>query len=181
MSHEQFEEVLPLYAVGALERLERQALEAHLLTGCAPCHAALKQYHAVAGMLPYGLTPTVAPPTLKARVLAALVPGSSPDVPKVTQKPHAVSGMRATRLAWPSLAWTASPAFALILVLFWPEQGCTRSLCGHGSRPRSSNASASKPRYRRKRLVSPSSSGRSLNRSKCWPACEKNSAVESAT
>lgn len=123
MSHEQFEEVLPLYAVGALERLERQALEAHLLTGCAPCHAALKQYHAVAGMLPYGLPPTVAPPTLKARVLAALVPGSSPDVPKATQKPHAVSGMRATRHAWPSLAWTASPAFALILVLLLAGTG----------------------------------------------------------
>ena len=43
MAHEQFEEAVPLYAMGALESPERLALEAHLLTGCKVCRMALKQ------------------------------------------------------------------------------------------------------------------------------------------
>jgi hypothetical protein len=35
MTHEELEESVPLYAAGALDRIERQALEAHLLSGCA--------------------------------------------------------------------------------------------------------------------------------------------------
>ncbi|MBH0180457.1 MAG: hypothetical protein HP490_01935 [Nitrospira sp.] len=34
MTHEELEDAVPLYAVGALERTERQVLEAHLLSGC---------------------------------------------------------------------------------------------------------------------------------------------------
>lgn len=48
MTHEELEEAVPLYAIGALERSERQAIEAHLLSGCAACHAALKDYQTVA-------------------------------------------------------------------------------------------------------------------------------------
>ena len=57
MTHEELEEAVPLYAIGALERSERQAIEAHLLSGCAACHAALKDYQTVASLLPFGLTP----------------------------------------------------------------------------------------------------------------------------
>ena len=39
MTHEELEEAVPLYAIGALERSARQAIEAHLLSGCAACHA----------------------------------------------------------------------------------------------------------------------------------------------
>ena len=55
MAHEQFEEAVPLYAIGALESQERLALEAHLLTGCTVCRLALKEYQEVAALLPYGL------------------------------------------------------------------------------------------------------------------------------
>ncbi|MBI5854336.1 MAG: anti-sigma factor [Nitrospirae bacterium] len=72
MSHEQFEESVPLYAVGALEKAERQVLEVHLLSGCTACHAALKSYSAVAGLLPYGLPPHAAPAELKGRIMEAL-------------------------------------------------------------------------------------------------------------
>ena len=44
MTHEELEESVPLYAAGALDRTERQTLEAHLLSGCASCHSALKDY-----------------------------------------------------------------------------------------------------------------------------------------
>ncbi|TKB81730.1 MAG: hypothetical protein E8D45_01665 [Nitrospira sp.] len=71
MAHEQFEESVPLYAVGALEKAERQVLEVHLLSGCTACHAALKSYSAVAGLLPYGLPPHLAPVELRAGIMEA--------------------------------------------------------------------------------------------------------------
>lgn len=74
MTHEELEEALPLYAAGALDRPERQALEAHLLSGCPSCHGALKDYQSLAGLLPFGLTPTQPPRSLKARIMAARNP-----------------------------------------------------------------------------------------------------------
>ena len=71
MTHEELEDVIPLYAIGTLERAERQAIEAHLLSGCVPCHTALKEYQSVAVMLPFGLNMTAPPRGLKARMMAA--------------------------------------------------------------------------------------------------------------
>ena len=59
-----------MYAAGALDRIERQALEAHLLSGCASCHNALKDYQSVAALLPLGLSPTKPPRSLKATIMA---------------------------------------------------------------------------------------------------------------
>ena len=50
MTHEEIEDAIPLYAVGALDRSERTAIESHLLTGCPTCHVLVKDYHAVAGL-----------------------------------------------------------------------------------------------------------------------------------
>jgi hypothetical protein len=85
MSHEQFEEAVPLYAVGALEKAERQVLEVHLLSGCTACHAALKSYSAVAGLLPYGLPPQAPPPDLRGRLLDQL--------PKVPMRLESAQGV----------------------------------------------------------------------------------------
>lgn len=74
MTHEELEEAVPLYATGALDRAERQALEAHLLSGCQSCHNALKEYQSVASLLPFGLTPMQAPRALKAKLMAARNP-----------------------------------------------------------------------------------------------------------
>ena len=74
MTHEELEEAVPLYATGALDRAERQALEAHLLSGCQSCHNALKEYQSVASLLPFGLTPMQAPRALKAKIMAARNP-----------------------------------------------------------------------------------------------------------
>jgi hypothetical protein len=71
MTHEELEEAVPLYAAGALDRAERQALEAHLLSGCQSCHSALKEYQSVASLLPFGLSPNQAPRGLKAKIMAA--------------------------------------------------------------------------------------------------------------
>ena len=74
MTHEELEEAVPLYAAGALDRTERQALEAHLLSGCQSCRTALKEYQSVASLLPFGLSPVQAPRTLKSKIMAARNP-----------------------------------------------------------------------------------------------------------
>ncbi len=94
MTHEELEEAVPLYATGALDRAERQALEAHLLSGCPACHGALKDYQAVASLLPFGLSPTQPSRALKARIMAARNPAPLPveDGPKEPQKPSLEPG-----------------------------------------------------------------------------------------
>lgn len=93
MTHEELEEAVPLYASGSLERTERQALEAHLLSGCVSCHAALKDYQSVAALLPLGLSPTQPPRSLKAKIMAArnLMPvaaeSSMKELPKLSLEP----------------------------------------------------------------------------------------------
>lgn len=88
MTHEELEEAIPLYAAGALERPERQALEAHLLSGCVACHGALKEYQIVAAMLPFGLHNTPPPRTLKAKIMAARSSSAMLEEPADKQAPR---------------------------------------------------------------------------------------------
>jgi anti-sigma-K factor RskA len=74
MTHEELDDAVPLYAIGALERAERQAMEAHLLSGCVSCHTALKEYQSVAAVLPFGLNMSSPPRALKAKIMAARTP-----------------------------------------------------------------------------------------------------------
>jgi anti-sigma-K factor RskA len=78
MTHEELEESVPLYAAGALDRIERQALEAHLLSGCASCHSALKNYQSIAALLPLSLSPILPPRSLKATIIAGRNPAPIP-------------------------------------------------------------------------------------------------------
>ncbi|WP_455370946.1 anti-sigma factor domain-containing protein [Petrachloros mirabilis] len=78
MTHEELEEAVPLYAVGALDRAERRSLEAHLLAGCPSCHDALKDYQFIASLLPLGLSPLQASRSLKAKIMAARNPEAPP-------------------------------------------------------------------------------------------------------
>ncbi len=93
MTHEELETAVPVYAVGALERAERQSLEAHLLSGCASCHAALKEYQSVAVMLPFGLHITTPPRALKAKLMARRLPSVTVEaVVHSPEKPHLEPG-----------------------------------------------------------------------------------------
>jgi anti-sigma-K factor RskA len=78
MTHEELEESVPLYAAGALDKIERQALEAHLLSGCASCHGALKDYQSIAALLPISLSPITPPRSLKATIMAERNPTPIP-------------------------------------------------------------------------------------------------------
>jgi anti-sigma-K factor RskA len=71
MAHEEFEQNVALYAAGALDQSDVQALEAHLAQGCQMCWTALKEYRETAGLLPHGLPATAPPPALKSRIETA--------------------------------------------------------------------------------------------------------------
>ena len=85
MTHDQLEAAVPVYAAGALERVERRALEAHLLSGCSSCHATLKEYQSVAVTLPFGLAIMPPPRALKGKILASRE--SPPATESETQSP----------------------------------------------------------------------------------------------
>ncbi|MEW6544784.1 MAG: anti-sigma factor [Nitrospirota bacterium] len=122
VSHETFEEALPLYAVGALDRQDRQPIEAHLLTGCPVCHAALKEYRAAAGLLPYGLPPVPAPPSLKGRIVGALAqkPSVQETAKPAEPPPRLEPGRWLNHVIPPEPPWYSvffRPAFVLVLTL----------------------------------------------------------------
>lgn len=124
MTHEELEESVPLYAAGTLDRTERQALEAHLLSGCASCHSALKDYQSVAALLPLGLSPTRPPRSLKATIMAGRNPGAIPAeaAPKEPARPSLEPGEWMNHLFPPvaparslSLPWVVGLATLLIV------------------------------------------------------------------
>ena len=84
MSHEQFEEAVALYAIEAAEPDERQALEAHLQSGCEDCRTALREHQAAAGLLPYALPPVLVPTELRSRLRAAFLRGFASAEPEPT-------------------------------------------------------------------------------------------------
>lgn len=84
MTHGELEDAIPLYAIGALERGERQVLDAHLLSGCPSCHSALREFQAVAAALPFGLDIVVPPRMLRAAITAARASNAGPDITERT-------------------------------------------------------------------------------------------------
>jgi len=126
MTHEALEESVPLYAAGALDRVERQALEAHLLSGCASCHSALKDYQSVAALLPLGLSPTKPPRSLKATIMAGRNPAPIPAeaAPNEPARPSLEPGEWMNHLFPPvaparslSLPWALGLAALLIVAV----------------------------------------------------------------
>jgi hypothetical protein len=121
MTHEELEEAVPLYAAGALERPERQALEAHLLSGCATCHATLKDYQGVAALLPFALAPASPPGRLKEMLLTTRNPVAPPvEEAKQPQKPSLEPGEWMNHLfppSAPSRSWPFQLAFWSLLAL----------------------------------------------------------------
>ena len=126
MTHEEIEESVPLYAAGALDRTERQALEAHLLSGCASCHSALKDYQSVAALLPLGLGPTSPPRALKATIMAGRNPAPIPAeaAPNEPARPSLEPGEWMNHLFPPvaparswSLPWAVGLATLLIVAV----------------------------------------------------------------
>lgn len=80
MSHKETYEQLEAYALGALEPLERQAVDDHLDSGCQECLERLHQLGAVAERLADAVPAAEPPSELKSRIMGAVAaerPGDS--------------------------------------------------------------------------------------------------------
>lgn len=94
MTCEERKDELLLYAAGALNDAEREALAAHLATGCPQCAGALAEAEATLAMMPADLSP-VAPPARAREALMQRV--------RMNIRPGQKQTMR-----WPSIAVAAS-------------------------------------------------------------------------
>ena len=122
MTHQDLEDTVPFYAIGALEKIERQALETHLLSGCAPCRTILKEYQSVAVALPFELTLIPPPRHLKAKIMGArTLPLSADEAANPSAKPSLEPGEWMNHLfppsaaSAPSLGWVLSMLFLAVL------------------------------------------------------------------
>lgn len=114
-------ETLPLYAVGALDRSERQEVDAHLLSGCTACHTELKELLSAAAVLTYTLAPVPAPRTLKARIQAARTPRvTAPELQKRPNQPNLEPGewMKHLFPPTPRFPTLAAPALLVLGLIF---------------------------------------------------------------
>jgi len=113
--HEQFAEDLALYALGALEGPEKEALEQHLEV-CSPCQSELQQLQSDATLLALSTIGPVPPPRSRNRLLGAIA--------RERRAPLTVP----KRSTWWLLApYAVSTALVVVAAFLWNE---SRSLKG---------------------------------------------------
>ena len=116
----QCDELQPWIAAYALGEADAAPDALAHLELCASCRHDLREYRAVAGLLPYDAPDHTPTPELRARLLAAISPAIQPNA-AAQPRPIAAAGPAAPRLRrWPSLsraAWSAYAFAALALAL----------------------------------------------------------------
>jgi anti-sigma-K factor RskA len=98
---QQFRELLPAYALEALDPDEARTLETHLKT-CHDCQASLEEYRAVSEGLLFAMPPKAPPPRVRARLIASLS-AKAPAAP--------------ARRVWPIWRLVGGLALAALLIL----------------------------------------------------------------
>lgn len=121
-----YEELLPAYAIGALDGDELRALEAHL-EGCVYCRAALAEWRRETEALALATPPVAPAETTRARLLREIE-----RRPQEGAEPLAAPARRGASLGW----WAAAAAIAFA-VWAGAEQ---RSLRRHVARLQAENA-----------------------------------------
>lgn len=141
MTHQDLEDTVPFYTIGALEKIERQALEAHLLSGCVPCRTILKEYQSVAVALPFELTLVTPPRHLKTKIMGArTLPQSAEEAANSPPKASLEPGEWMNHLFPPSTA--SAPSFGRGLsLMFLVVLGISAFLSWHSSSQETSTAS----------------------------------------
>ena len=111
------------YALGNLERAERQRLEAHLDQGCPICEAALADFSEATILLAASAPAAQPSPELKERVLSLVASESrSATAPDLGTRGRIVELKRRQPFAWGTWAFAAAAAaLAVTSVLFFRE------------------------------------------------------------
>jgi anti-sigma-K factor RskA len=101
-SHETYETLAAVYAVGALDGDDLAQFEAHLAEGCARCDAIVRESREALVRMALAATPSVPPPDVKAALQAR--------IDAALRRPE-----RALRRGW--LTWTAATAVVVALAV----------------------------------------------------------------
>ena len=97
---QQFQELLPAYALEALDPDETRTLQAHLKT-CPDCQGRLEEHRMVSDGLLFALPPKAPPPRVRARLIASLAAAKASATP--------------TRRVWP--IWQLVSGLALVALV----------------------------------------------------------------
>ena len=108
--HEEYQENIGAYLLGALTDLEAEVLERHLM-GCAECRAEVERLRVAADALPRSVTPMHAPPELKRSLMAVVSEEATARAGTGGRRRFALPALSLPRVR-PALAW-ASAAFLL--------------------------------------------------------------------
>ncbi|HXT68670.1 MAG TPA: anti-sigma factor [Vicinamibacterales bacterium] len=113
MTHEEIKDLLPAYALGALDADEQREVSAHVAT-CAECAAEAGALGRVVEGIGLDAAPVTPPPALKGRVLARIEQEREGRVPSLARMPVTPSQAPAARPFWAhGLALAASLALAV--------------------------------------------------------------------
>jgi len=105
MQKHDFLESVPLYALDALQGVEKQRLQEHLEKGCELCESELRVYAETGSRLPYSLPNSPLPPQLKEQIWSKI----QAEVPSKN------------RMIWPWIAVAAAIAIA-VFTGWWISQ-----------------------------------------------------------
>lgn len=113
MTHEEFESIAALDAIGAATADEERRLREHL-DSCAGCRAAREEFGEAAALLARQVEPVAPPPDVRARILEAVEERADEEVSNVTDLET-----RRRSNAW----WLATAATLFLALWGWREIG----------------------------------------------------------
>ena len=121
MNHEQYEDLAPLYALGALDGEDLSLFAAHL-PGCDACRKLVREYGEASSAFPYTLASERPAPAVKEAILTAIRRTAAPPAPRF------------------GMAWLAAAAALLLAVgmgyLLHRTEGRLERLARHRERDR---------------------------------------------
>jgi anti-sigma-K factor RskA len=104
------------YALGCLDAADRDALEAHLATGCTECDAALMEFSAATTLFAAATPPSQPPPALRRRVMDVARGSDATVEPRADTTWRAPVTALAPRRSSARWAWLAAAACLAVAV-----------------------------------------------------------------
>jgi anti-sigma-K factor RskA len=110
-NHERFEELISIYALGALDGNETREVEEHLKTGCAFCQEMLKENEEILSLIPYSLSSSAPFPRVKDKLFQRIRATKSMD-----KKAYSPSFWESLQPLWLRLGGAIALALLILLV-----------------------------------------------------------------